>query len=312
MKFSIVIPVYNVEKYLDKCLNSIVSQTYDNFEVIIVNDGSPDNSQDIIDKYVKKDSRFSSYKKENGGLSDARNYGIERCKGDYLLFVDSDDYIEEDLLKELSNSLKKKKYDVIKFKLKLTDEKGKVLEREEGFSTSKEITLKEMLTQIYSDLAWTYCYNLKFWRKHKFEFAKGRIHEDFGIVPFILYQSTSIYYLNYYGYNYVQRKGSIMNGAAKAIRRTEDKLYHFDFLYQKIQKEKSPNVEYKEELISYIANALIHSAVLLDGENLKNYIKELKKRNVFDLVLEDTPKRKIKKKLLQITPLCYVKIFLKR
>ena len=82
MKFSIVIPVYNVEKYIDKCLNSIINQTYKNFEVIIVNDGTKDNSQQIIDEYVKKDNRFKSYKKENGGLSDARNYGIKYATGD--------------------------------------------------------------------------------------------------------------------------------------------------------------------------------------------------------------------------------------
>ena len=97
MKFSIVIPVYNVEKYIDKCLKSIINQTYDNFEVIVVNDGSPDNSQVIIDKYVKKDKRFKSYEKKNGGLSDARNYGLEYISGDYLLFIDSDDNIEKDL-----------------------------------------------------------------------------------------------------------------------------------------------------------------------------------------------------------------------
>lgn len=311
MKFSIVIPVYNVEKYLDKCLNSICKQTYKDFEVIIVNDGSPDNSQAIIDKYVKKDSRFQAYQKENGGLSDARNYGIERCKGDYLLFVDSDDYIEKDLLKELSTVLKKEKYDVIKFKLRLADENGEILEKEDGFAFSKEINLSEMLTQVYSDLAWTYCYNLTFWHKHKFQFAKGKIHEDFGLVPFILYQSTSIYYLNYYGYNYVQRKGSIMNCAEKTMRRVQDKLYHFDFLYQMIQKAESPNIEYKDELISYIANGLVYGAVLLNGKNLKDYIKELKKRNVFDLILDDTPKRKIKKRILKISPLFYIKIFLK-
>ena len=96
MKFSIIVPVYNVEKYLKRCLDSIQNQTYDNFEVIIVNDGSPDHSQEIIDEYVKHDDRFLSYQKENGGLSDARNYGVKYATGDYLLFVDSDDYVSSD------------------------------------------------------------------------------------------------------------------------------------------------------------------------------------------------------------------------
>ena len=100
MKFSIVVPVYNVEKYINKALDSILNQTYNNFEVIIVNDGSTDNSQKIIDKYTKLDKRFKSYKKENGGLSSTRNFGIKYTTGDYLLFIDSDDYIEKDYLEQ--------------------------------------------------------------------------------------------------------------------------------------------------------------------------------------------------------------------
>ena len=104
MKFSIIVPVYNVEKYLEKCLESILNQTFKDFEAIIVNDGSTDNSQEIIDKYVNKDQKiFKSFKKENGGLSDARNFGIERAKGEYIVFLDSDDYIDENLLNTLNN-----------------------------------------------------------------------------------------------------------------------------------------------------------------------------------------------------------------
>ena len=98
---SIIVPVYNVEKYLKKCLDSILSQTYKNFEVIIVNDGSPDNSQKIIDEYKKKDKRIIVLEKENGGLSSARNYGIEHANGKYISFVDADDYIEKDYVEKL-------------------------------------------------------------------------------------------------------------------------------------------------------------------------------------------------------------------
>lgn len=107
MKFSIVIPVYNVEEYIDKCLNSVLNQTYKDFEVIIVNDGSPDNSIQIIDRYVKMDDRFKVYSKENGGLSAARNFGVKKVSGDYLIFLDSDDYIEKDLLLKISEVAKR-------------------------------------------------------------------------------------------------------------------------------------------------------------------------------------------------------------
>ena len=99
---SVIVPVYNVEKYLDKCLDSIVNQTFNNYEIIIINDGAPDNSEAIIKKYLKKyPQKIKYYKKENGGLSDARNMGILKSSGKYLMFVDSDDYIAEDMIEKL-------------------------------------------------------------------------------------------------------------------------------------------------------------------------------------------------------------------
>ena len=105
---SIIVPIYNVEDYLRQCLDSILEQTLSHFEVVLVNDGSPDSSGDICREYVEKDSRFHYFEKENGGLSDARNYGIERARGEYLTFIDSDDYIDplhlEYLYKTLMNN----------------------------------------------------------------------------------------------------------------------------------------------------------------------------------------------------------------
>lgn len=309
MKFSIVIPVYNVEKYIDKCLNSILCQSYDNFEVIIVNDGTKDNSQKIIDKYVKKDKRFKSYIKKNGGLSSARNYGLDYVKGDYLLFVDSDDYIEPELLKKLFVLLNNREYDVVKFKLQLVTEDGDLIRKERGFNTSKDVALKEILSLEYNEPACTYCYNMKFWKKNNFKYAIGKIHEDFGLTPLVLYRANSIYYLDYYGYNYVQRMGSIVNGAEKNIRRVNDLIFHFDFLYDAITKEKKDKE--KELIISFLANGLIYNAALLNGKDLKNYIIELRKRNIFNLILEDTFSRKIKKLLIKINPYLYIKYLLK-
>ena len=100
-QISIIVPVYNVEPYLRQCLDSILGQTFTNFEVLLVNDGSPDSSGDICREYVAKDSRFHYFEKENGGLSDARNYGIERAQGEYLTFIDSDDFVDEKHLENL-------------------------------------------------------------------------------------------------------------------------------------------------------------------------------------------------------------------
>ena len=100
-RISVVVPVYNVEKYLEKCVNSIVNQTYKNLEIILVDDGATDNSGKLCDELAKIDNRIKVYHKENGGLSDARNYGVERATGDYIGFVDSDDYIDAEMYEKL-------------------------------------------------------------------------------------------------------------------------------------------------------------------------------------------------------------------
>ena len=100
-KISVIIPVYNVEKWLNKCVDSILSQSYENFEVILVNDGSTDKSGDICDKYLKEDNRVKVFDILNSGQSVARNIGLKEAKGDYILFIDSDDYIEKNTLKRM-------------------------------------------------------------------------------------------------------------------------------------------------------------------------------------------------------------------
>ena len=109
---SIIVPIYNVENYLRMCLDSIQNQTYQNFECLLINDGSPDNSADICREYVTKDARFRYFEKENGGLSSARNLGIERSGGTYITFVDSDDWLEHDALDRLYGALKKENADI--------------------------------------------------------------------------------------------------------------------------------------------------------------------------------------------------------
>ena len=128
-KFSIIIPVYNVEKYLKKCLDSVFNQTYKDYEVIVVNDGTKDNSMDIV-----KDYDVKVINQKNQGLSAARNAGVKKATGEYLIFLDSDDYWEKDLLKELSKSLKNNP-DLIRFQINEVYEDGKTISYpEESFT----------------------------------------------------------------------------------------------------------------------------------------------------------------------------------
>ena len=109
---SIIVPIYNVENYLRYCLDSIVSQTYQNFECLLINDGSPDNSADICREYVSKDFRFKYFEKENSGVSAARNLGIEQSVGEYITFIDPDDWVESDYLEVLYRALLEEQADI--------------------------------------------------------------------------------------------------------------------------------------------------------------------------------------------------------
>ena len=116
-KVSVVVPIYNVEKYLKRCLDSIVNQTYSNLEIILVNDGSPDNCGMIIDTYEKTDERVKALHKANGGLSDARNYGMQHVTGEYTIFVDSDDWLHKDLIQSLVTNSIAFKADIMHMKI---------------------------------------------------------------------------------------------------------------------------------------------------------------------------------------------------
>ena len=297
MKYSIIIPVYNVEEYLNRCLKSILNQTYSNYEVIIVNDGSPDNSDNIIKSYEKEDKRFKGYKKVNGGLSDARNYGLKYATGDYLIFIDADDYIENNYLEKVNDVLERNKdIDVLKFKIKLVDEGENLIRMENGLNKEGVTSFEELVKLEFLEPAWSYVYKLSFWKENNFTYLKGMIHEDFGLTPEILMKANKIYYLNYYLYNYVQRNGSIMssNNKEKIHKKAYDMLYQYDRLI-KINYNKDTKV-YK----SFLANALISKTNTLDKEEQKKYKEELRKRKVIDNLIDDTLKRKIKKIIYKI------------
>src|SRR5574344_1271971 len=188
LKYSIIVPVYNMELYLNRCLNSILKQTYCNYEVIIVNDGSNDRSQNIIDNFLKH-KNFKCFIKENGGLSDARNFGVSKSKGDYLLFLDSDDYINDELLENLNNHLKDNYDDLLRFQIK--EIKKDIENEEKGLifnSLSGREAFKYLINYKYIEPAWAYAYKTSFYNKNKFKFKVNHTHEDFGLIPLIIYK----------------------------------------------------------------------------------------------------------------------------
>ena len=313
MKYSIVIPVYNVEKYIDKCLNSILNQTYDKYEVLIVNDGSPDNSVNIINKYVKKDKRFKLFTKENGGLSDARNYGVEQASGDIIVFIDSDDYVDKDLLLNLNNEFSiSRDIDVVRFQLRLVDDNSNVLEQP-GYNVFSNYTNNEaypiLLKNTYVDVAWGYAYRKDFFIMNNFKYAKGRIHEDLGLTHLILVKANHISSIDYIGYNYVQRDGSIINtyNRKQNLRKVYDTLYHFDNYVEILTKDSSISDDNKEMLIDYLLKLIIDKARLLQDDDFNDYIKALKKRKIYKLFPNETKKDKLRRIVIKFCLRKYIK-----
>lgn len=317
MKFSIIVPVYNVEKYIDKCLKSIKDQTYSNYEVIIVNDGSPDNSCEIIDKYCKKDSRFIHYKKKNGGLSDARNYGVKKASGNYLVFVDSDDYISKDLLEKIDLVITKDDNpDLVRYQVTKEDEKtGKrVSFTGNQFTNLSGYDAFRLLTkETFFETTWTYAYKLDFWKKNKFSFEKGKYHEDFGLTPYVILKAERVSSITDNCYNYLIRKNSITTSTdlEKRRKRVFDVLDLYDLLKEKISKDKEISVEAKSYSFSYLANALLQKGKELDGVSLNEYVLELKKRNITKDLQTLSMKHKIKKFIVSNFMLFYIKCLTK-
>ena len=206
MKISVIVPVYNVENYIEKCLISIKNQSLKDSECLIIDDGSKDNSIDIAHKLIDDDVRFTIYHKENGGLSDARNYGMDLAIGDYLCFVDSDDYIDEDMLEKVYEVAKENDSDITCFDLLYEYEDGHQEFSKGGY---KEINSyqedKDLLFIIHSA-------NNKIFKRTFMEnkrFIYGLSYEDLASIPIWIGQANNVTYIEKAFYHYMQRDNSI-------------------------------------------------------------------------------------------------------
>ena len=300
-KFSIIVPVYNVEKYVNKCLDSIFNQTFKDFEVIVVNDGTQDNSMDIVKKY-----NVTIINQENKGLSEARNNGVKKAKGDYIIFVDSDDYIEKDLLMKINESTKNNP-DLVRFQAKEINDKETKEYHEKPFYDLDGSEAFKLITQFhYVELACLYAIKRKYYIGSKYNFKKNTYHEDFGLIPLIIFNSDKVNSIDYCGYSYVKREGSIMNNTSydKTKKKVEDTFNHYDFLIKQVDKSKKDTSFFK----SFISNSLILKITELNSKDYKDYKKKLKINKVYDNLLDDTFSRKIKKIFVKKSPKLYYKI----
>ena len=211
MKLSVVIPVYNVEKYLDKCVESIVNQTFEDLEIILVDDGSTDESGKMCDEWTKKDDRIKVIHKINGGLSSARNAGIKQAKGKYISFIDSDDFVEQDMYSTMIEALDRTGKDIASCG-RIVDLWGEREKREFSLKSerifSKEEAIEEVLLLRYIDVS--ACD--KVYRSTLFKqimYPEGKISEDAAIIFEILDASNGAVHVGKPFYHYIYRKNSI-------------------------------------------------------------------------------------------------------
>lgn len=245
---SVVVPVYNVERYLKKCIDSVLNQTFENFELILVDDGSTDNSGLICDDYAKSHpNKIRLIHQANGGLGAARNAGIDAASGEYLLFVDSDDYIEADTLQLLSEKAVKTEADLIIFDYRSVDETGKVIsEHSQKLPIDKTFSLKNFPGLIFTDpLACNKLYHRSLFFKTGIRFPSRVWYEDIRTTVKIYLYAQKCIYLNRAFYNYLKRSGSIMNNAS-CERNSEIILALNDTI--DYYKEKKLFEAYKNEL----------------------------------------------------------------
>lgn len=215
-KVSIIVPIYNVESYIEQTINSVINQTERDIDIILVNDGSTDRSGEICDKYAKKDQRVIVIHKKNGGLSSARNAGLDIARGEYILFVDGDDCLALNAVEYLIDLQKKSQYDLdlIQFRYKeiMKDEEitaDDIHDEEIQFCTDKKMMFENLYKM--GGMAASAC--TKMYHKQLFEdlrFKEGIIHEDEYMVTDILARAENCLYINQELYYYIMRPGSIV------------------------------------------------------------------------------------------------------
>ncbi|WP_291093669.1 glycosyltransferase family 2 protein [Empedobacter sp. UBA6745] len=278
--FSIIIPVYKVENYLHKCVNSVLSQNYEDYEIILVNDGSPDNCPQICDQFAANDSRIKVIHKANGGLSDARNVGVEQANGEYILFLDSDDYWEGNYaLSSLAETIVNNKKDIILYGTKDVNLVNNTTFLSRGNYQLEEIRINKVSaikslinTNNFPGSAWVLAIKKELLISNNIKFKTGIKAEDIDWLLNVFYNVDSIDAINTPFYMYIKnRPGSITN--------TSDEKSIIDILYS-VSKWKNileaDNSEINKYLLSYLASQYITSYIIfskLKNPNPELYIK---------------------------------------
>lgn len=310
MLISVIVPIYKVERYLNKCVDSILNQTFTDFELILVDDGSPDNCGRICDEYAEKDNRIHVIHKENGGLSDARNAGLNYATGEYIVFVDSDDFIEPDLLEKAYSTIVKG-YDIVSFGFNVIGVDGSIsaiIHPEVGkeLRFEKQADYLEFILKIFMNWrvgweAWSRIYRRDIIEKYELRFEdNSRIFaEDMYFNFCYIVHTKTMYAMKDCLYNYLRRNDSIMgkdikksnlnrfNELAKAVlehyKKYPDLDYlceHFSAIYYMIIYHEM-KVYYKKETFDYKEYRDLFNKEIVDKDFMIMNLKKLKNEKDF-------------------------------
>lgn len=318
---SFIITAYNAEKSIKRAINSIVSNqvnTSIEYEIIIIDDGSTDKTEEVINKglvkvyekqinleekelkYICNGINILYIKTKNGGVSKARNTGVKNAKGEYIIFVDSDDYISSSLLKDIENYIEEG-IELIKWNPIFVDDNGKELKKEKVFSFDKCTGIEGFDKLFGKDNLISCLWNYAIKKSLIPRFPEGRYHEDFRNIPLIILNAKSMCLIDKYEYYYVQTENSIMRGCAeeKQRKKAEDMLKNFDELLMDIKEMKLPK-NTDENIKIFLTNSLTVILPELTNENKEFFAEELRKRKISQYIKIRNPKQLIKKQLMKM------------
>lgn len=274
-KISVIVAVYNTEKYLDRCIESLLNQTYKNMELVIVEDCSTDSSRKLLKKYKENKNIKVFYNRENRGLSYSRNYGLKKSTGDFIGYIDSDDYVEPDYYEKLMSSIKDNKSDIAICDIKLVDEQTNKIQRCKCYTNDFDVC-----SVVNNGFAASAC-NKLFKRKNieKYPFAEGKVNEDIAVVIPTVIQAKKISYADTC-YFYVQRGGSIQNS------KFSDKRFDiFDGVKTTLERIKN------EQDYEFYKNAIVYNQLILllmfAIPKERNFIKRYKFLKKFNELSKD-------------------------
>lgn len=292
---SIIVPIYNVEKYLPKCIESILNQTFKEFELILVDDGSPDNSGSICDEYSKKDERIKVIHKENGGVSSARNVGLDSTLGEYIGFVDPDDYIDKYMYQKMIEMciIQNADVSICKFAREINGQRNK--DKEEFYI--RELDNVNGLRECFKGILYRHSLCNKLFKKKCFEgirFPEGRIHEDLSTTYRLLANANKSIYINYQGYIYIKRENSILTSTY-----SEKRLQAFDGWNEILDYMLYKYPKLENEVIAAFTYACIDNVYYIINQ-VKNYNNQKEYINRIKGILKDKYKRIISNNILSL------------